>query len=160
MITSINANSGETVRFDQNNTAIGDVAKAAVSSASIPGIFPPFIWPEYGVMIDGSSGGMNVNLEDAITRCAEKVGGDESKIIIDALLCGGEAITPQEEKSGNTYSNYMRGRQISSAVNSSNSIEWAKREHPHVTFRYIVPQKDGATGLTEIEFDGDKTWKM
>ena len=90
-------------------------------------------------MIDGSSGGMNVNLEDAITACKEKVGGDESKIIVDALLAGtGEVITPAEEKSGNTYSNYMRGRQIASAVGSSNSIEWAKREHPKVNFRYIV----------------------
>ena len=61
-----------------------------MSSASIPGIFPPFIWEGVGVMIDGFSGGMNVNLEDAITRCKEKVGGDESKIIVDALLCGDE----------------------------------------------------------------------
>ena len=159
-MTSLNANNGETVRFDQTTTHFEDLAKAAVSSASIPGIFPPFIWEGVGVMIDGFSGGMNVNIEDAITRCKEKVGGDESKIIVDALLCGDEKITQREEKSGNTYSNYMRGRQISRAIGGSNSVEWARREHPQVNFRHIVTQKDGASGRDEIDFDGDKTWKM
>ena len=42
-----------------------DMATAAVASASIPGVFPPMIWGDKGVFIDGGTA-HNIELDAMI----------------------------------------------------------------------------------------------
>ena len=40
-VTAVDINTGEYVVMDQTNTPVEDLAQAAISSGSLPGIFPP-----------------------------------------------------------------------------------------------------------------------
>ena len=62
------------------------MAETAFSSASIPVIFPPNKWEGKGVFMDGGTV-MNINAEGAIAQCMDGIVDDESKIILDVLLC-------------------------------------------------------------------------
>ena len=91
-IGSANVNDGSFHIFDQKNTPITDLAKAAFASASIPGVFPPFHWDGVGLFMDGGTVN-NVNIKSAIEQCKELV-NDERKITVDIYICddsvGGE----------------------------------------------------------------------
>ena len=75
------------------NETTSDPAKAIISSASIPGVFPHRVWPKLGpngedvVCMDGGAVG-NTNLVSAIERCREQV-DDDSEIILDVIRCQG-----------------------------------------------------------------------
>jgi len=64
-ISSVEVNSGVYTEFDQTNTDWNDLPRASVCSASIPGAFPPQVWKNKGVFMDGGTVG-NINLEGAI----------------------------------------------------------------------------------------------
>jgi predicted acylesterase/phospholipase RssA len=40
-VAAVNANTGEETMFTESNTSWSDFAQAALSSSSVPGIFPP-----------------------------------------------------------------------------------------------------------------------
>ena len=83
---------------------------------------------------------------------------DESKIIIDVLICGSNEMSTETE-TGNSWENYFRGRQIGKFYGDSNSLVYTMKAHPTVQFRYIVQQSVGKmTGLNELNMDGDFTW--
>ena len=65
VLQTTNVNTGEITIFNQDNLEWKDAAKAGVSSASIPGIFPPFIWDDGRLFMDGGSI-RNVNTLSAI----------------------------------------------------------------------------------------------
>ena len=159
-IAAANVDTGEYHTFDQKNTAIEDLHKAAVASASIPAVFPPFNWDGVGLFMDGGTIN-NVNIAGAIEQCLEVV-DDESKITIDVYICGdqyGEVET--EESAGKTISNVLRSRAINNAHHGENRIQTDLKSHPKVNFRYLVYQTVGhAGGLSELTFDGDATWPM
>jgi NTE family protein len=86
-IGSTDSNTGEYYVFNQTNTEFGrDTARAAVSSASIPFIFPPQVWRDR-VFMDGGTV-WNIDVPSAINACSDIVGDDLSRISIDVLLCG------------------------------------------------------------------------
>lgn len=60
-----NVNTGEFTTFDQTNTSLSDLPKASFSSASIPGVFPPYNWDGVGIFMDGGTI-YNVNIQSAI----------------------------------------------------------------------------------------------
>lgn len=63
-----------------------------------------------------------------------------------------------EEDTGNTISNYMRSRAISSANKSLNDIYESQRAYPNVNFRYVVGMTYPVGSLAELSFDGEDTW--
>ena len=64
-IGAANVNTGELHIFDQTNTSITDLARAAFASSSIPGVFPPYEWDGIGVFMDGGTIN-NVNILSAV----------------------------------------------------------------------------------------------
>ena len=66
-----------------------------------------------------------------------------------------------EESAGKTIGNYMRNRKINGAYHDENIVKTDIKSHPNVNFRYLVYETVGhASALSELEFDGDKTWPM
>ena len=64
-MAAVNAETGMYTIFDQKNTEFIDLPHAAVSSSSIPFVFPPHIWPSRGIFMDGGTV-WNINIDSAI----------------------------------------------------------------------------------------------
>ena len=64
-LAAVDVSTGKYTEFDQSNIKFSDLPDAAVSSASIPLIFPPHIWPSKGVFMDGGTV-YNINIESAV----------------------------------------------------------------------------------------------
>lgn len=53
----------------------------------------------------------------------------------------------------------MRGRAVHKGYSGTNNLTEAMRAHPDVNYRYLVYENlNKASGISEIEFDGEKTW--
>lgn len=84
---------------------------------------------------------------------------DESKIIVDVFICGAPDTPPVEEKIGNSWTNYFRGRTINKFYGNTNSLAQSMSAHPTIQMRHVVKQTTGSMGgLSELNFDGDFTW--
>lgn len=81
---------------------------AIVSSTSIPFIFP-HRHLDGRILVDGGTA-WKTNLISAIDRCMEVV-DDESKIVIDVILCKGTKLT-KEINTQNAVENYLRHIEI------------------------------------------------
>ena len=81
-----NVENGEYTLFNQDNITFGpELAAAALSSSSIPTVFPPRPFKGTYFMDGGTT--WNVNIASAIHGCLDIVGGDHSKITVDVLIC-------------------------------------------------------------------------
>ena len=105
-IGAVDFNDGTFHRFNQTNTSYEDMAKAACSSAAVPGLFPPYNWEGKGLFVDGGLAS-NLNIEDAILQCKELV-EDESKISVDVLICQESQEVDEWDAVGKTATNYFR----------------------------------------------------
>ena len=135
------------------------MVQAAVSSSSIPGIFPPHVWHDgRGMFMDGGTV-YNTNVNSAILQCLDVV-DDESKITIDIFVCDAADDVPvPEDPESKTISNLLRSRAVHEQFSGTNNISEAMRAHPDINYRYLVYQDvNKASGISEIEFDGEKTW--
>ena len=155
VISSTNVDTGEYHQFTDKNITLDELADAAVASASIPMVFPPHVWEGKGVFMDGMTA-YNTNAESAIERCLDGIVDDESKIIVDVLICGTVSPTT-EEKSGNGWENYFRGRAEKKFYNDGNQLIYTMRAHPNVNFRYVVHEQNGAGGTSELNFNASFT---
>ena len=75
-IAAANVETGVYTEFNNDNTEFWELAMAAKSSASIPGVFPPTHWKNRGIFMDGGTI-YNINIEAAVRQCMEIV-DDES----------------------------------------------------------------------------------
>jgi len=66
-VASVDANSGSYVTWNETSY---DLAKAVVSSAAIPFVFPHQEWANGVIAMDGGST-WNTNLVSAVNRCSE-----------------------------------------------------------------------------------------
>ena len=96
------------------------MAQAAFASASIPGVFPPYVWEGKGIFMDGGTV-YNLNVEGPIARCMDGIVDDESKIVVDVLICGESEMT-ETTKIGKSYDSYLRARKISKFYHDTNSL--------------------------------------
>ena len=94
---------GEFVTFDQTNTAIEDVPQAALSSASVPGAFPPQHF-KGRILMDGGVI-WSVDPLSAIKQCLEVVDSEED-IIVDIAICGDYEMRPESELGSNSYDEF------------------------------------------------------
>jgi len=87
---------------------------------------------------------------------------DESKITVDMIVCGGVPDQESsEEASGKTIENILRSRDIHSSYHGGNTVIHEKATYPDVNFRYLIYEThDHASGISELEFNGDKTWPL
>ena len=103
----------------------------------------------------------NVNAEAAISQCMDLV-DDESKIIMDILICGAPTAPKKEvEDTDHTLGNYMRGRNFRQYYGSTDQIVYAMQAHPTVDYRYIIGQNSDSYmgGTDELNFNGEFTWQ-
>lgn len=63
-VAAVDINTGEFVRFNQTNTPYYDIAQAALSSGSLPGVFPPQAFMGHLLMDGGTV--WDLNIESAI----------------------------------------------------------------------------------------------
>ena len=157
---TVNVETGEFTVWDQKNTEMHDMPRAAITSASIPGVFPPHVWEGRGIFMDGGTV-YNVNMESAIEQCLEVV-DDEAKITVDLFVCGPEPEPIEETGIAKSISNIMRSRAIHADATSTNTIADAMRAHPNINYRYLIYESSDThrTGISELEFNGEKTWPM
>ena len=71
--------------MDQDNTAFEDLAQSALSSGSIPAVFPPQYLKGH-IFMDGGTV-WDANLTSAVNQCLEIV-DDVADIILDVAICG------------------------------------------------------------------------
>ena len=88
-VSAVDVNTGEYVAMDQTNTTFENLAQSAMSSASIPVVFPPQSLGSH-VFMDGGTV-WNLNLDSAVQQCLNK-GFDASDIIADIAICGYNSI--------------------------------------------------------------------
>lgn len=105
-ITAVNVADGVYTEFNQTNTVFEDLGHTALSSSSIPGVFPPQYFKGNWFMDGGTV--WNVNTASAIQQCLLD-GYDQSDIVLDAMICGFDELTPINATS-TTLPNYMRKR--------------------------------------------------
>ena len=160
VIKSTEVNTGAITIFNNANTPFSDLPKAAVASASIAGVFPPFYWGDGRLFMDGGASS-NINVISAIDQCLELV-DDESKITIDVMICNAKEETEAEPEPGaNTISNFFRARGLSDSYVGPNVFRYDIAAHPKINWRYLAYEAEGhAGGTSEINFNGDATWPM
>ena len=102
----------------------------------------------------------NVNTLSAIEQCMQIV-DDESKITIDVMVCGGDNSASETTDDHNTVGWWWRARYLDDAYSGPNIFRQDMVSHPKVNWRYAAWQIDNHFGgISEIEFDGDKTWPL
>ena len=83
---AVDVNSGDYIALNNDNITFDELAQAALSSGSIPVVFPPQHLKNW-IFMDGGTV-WNTNLTSAVQECAKIVDNDYSKIVIDVAICG------------------------------------------------------------------------
>ena len=158
-MAATNVETGEYTEWTQDDLTIDEIPNAAVASSSIPGFFPPYRWEGRGVFMDGMTA-YNINVEGAVKQCRKLV-DDDSKIIIDVLMCNAPDEPEAWDRAAHTtWSNFWRYRDLNGYYHGSDSIASSMSAHPTMQWRYVVKQKNGNSGLKEVNLDGDFTWQQ
>ena len=156
VISTVNVNTGEYTQFTEKDLTIAEVAEASFSSASIPFVFPPNQWDGKGVFMDGGTV-YNINAEGVIASCMDGIVDDESKIILDIVLCSNHDM-PAEDDVGKVIGNYQRGKNIRGFYSSSDTLAFTMKGHPNINYRYILHESSAMGGFSQLNFEGDYTW--
>jgi predicted acylesterase/phospholipase RssA len=133
-LAAADVNTGEYVIFDQENTSWDDLSQAALSSGSIPGVFPPQHFAGR-VLMDGGTI-WDVNIDSAVQQCLGIVDNLED-ITIDVAICGYSDITEHEEASKRAINNYLRSWDIKRYFSGMNAIYQEMQAYPEVNYRYL-----------------------
>ena len=141
--------------FDQTNISFEELPQAAMSSGSIPVVFPPQHFHGY-VLMDGGTV-WDINIDSAVNQCLD-AGYDEKDIIMDVIVCGYSEI---EEKTitNNAYHNYEEGQSIRNLYSFNNAIQPYLRSYPDVETRYYIQGRDYDCDVpSSIIFNNSTTW--
>ena len=152
-INAANVETGDYESFNQTNTAINDIAQAAVSSSSIPGVFPPQHFKGM-ILMDGGTI-WDVDILSAVNQCLELVDSEED-IIIDIAICGDSTMNQIEEVSKDAIFNWFRSNNIHKFYREMNSIAQQRRARPNVTYRHLFLEADPMD--VSLDFRNSTTW--
>ena len=100
----------------------------------------------------------NVNISSAIEGCMGIVDGDQTKIVVDILMCSEHSIAPYTP--GTSIDNLLRRRQISKYYSGRDAIQAVMRAYPDVNWRYLIEEKNSLGGLGELNFNNENTWPL
>ena len=87
---------------------------------------------------------------------------DQSKIIVDVVVCGSPP-TPDSRwtPGGDALENYLFARNIHSFYSNSDNLAEERMAYPNVNFRYLFQQRAyNLSGKAELEFDNANTWPL
>jgi predicted acylesterase/phospholipase RssA len=135
-IAATNVNDGTYTEFTQKNLDWHLLPNAAVASSSIPGFFPPYHWDDVGIFMDGMAV-YNTNVEGAIRQCRDLV-DDDSKVIVDVLICNSPDEPDELTKTGHSWNNFFRNRGLNNYYHGTDSIATSMAAHPSLQWRHIL----------------------
>lgn len=116
-IAAADVENGEYVTFDQNNTSYYDMAQAALSSSSIPIVFPPQHFKGHTLMDGGTV--WDVNISSAIDQC-QAMGSTNEEITVDILVCMKKFN--HKGVSRNSVLNWVKSKELHLQYNGFNAI--------------------------------------
>lgn len=158
-IAAENVETGEYTLFNQNNITFGDeLAAAALSSSSIPTVFPPRFFKDKYFMDGGTT--WNVNVASAIQGCLDMVGGDQTKVTVDILICSASDKPEYQTDTGSVLENLLRRRAIRQYYSGRDAIQTQVRSFPNVNWRYLFEEENSVGGMAELTFDPKVTWPL
>ena len=157
IVAAGNVETGAFHEFTNKNTAWSDLHYAAMSSASIPVMFPPMKW-NGNLYMDGGTI-WNINIDGAVKGCMEK-GFAENEIVVDMLSCYPRSVKQEAAISGNAMQNFLENRAVSKFYHGTRDMYSQLQAYPKVNFRYYVMNLDPALGLNEVNFDPIVTWPL
>jgi len=157
VLAAADVNTGEWHQFTEKNTAFSDLHQAALSSGSIPGVFPPQVWNGTAYMDGGTI--WNINIDGAIKGCMEK-GFAEEEILLDIALCYYYAVDTEPAVSKNAFSNYMENTHIRMFYSGITNTYEEMQAYPKVNFRYYMMNTHPALGLKMLDFETSNTWPL
>lgn len=155
-VGAVDVNTGDFIQMDQTNTTFDTLAQSALSSGSIPVVFPPQLLNGY-VFMDGGTV-WNVNLDSAVKQCMEIVGDDYSKIIVDVAICSYVGPPPEEPISKNALFNWRSSNSLHGYYASTDSLAAESRAFPGLNFRYYFQESNSCPGAGGLDFDNSTTW--
>jgi hypothetical protein len=157
-IDAMDAITGNLIPFTEKTVAFDDFAKVAVSSASLPGLFPARKYNDW-LFIDGGVV-WGADLARGVERCREKV-SDDSKIIVDIMITHSSSKEVLEKRSDNALSNYYRMKNIKDWENGVAGLRKFVDDYPEITYRHFaIPSKPIGPGPTRLDFEGSFTTPM
>lgn len=156
-IQSVDVNTGKAVIFDET-IPIEIRNKVVLSSAAIPGVFPPTFIDDL-ILIDGGTYS-NIAIGDPIHRCQEEGVSDED-IIVDIFMALPDKYeitkwTMDDTKWKDALSFYKRKGEISSFYSIWEEVLRVTRGFPNVNFRYVVAPSVPAPSSSVITLSATK----
>ena len=103
-IAAANVDSGKYELFTQDNITFEELPQAALSSGSIPTVFPNQHFKGMNLMDGGTI--WDINVDAAINQCLD-LGYAQTDIIVDVLICSSAKSAPEAD-TGKTINNLMQ----------------------------------------------------
>jgi len=148
-VSSVDSNTGEYITSDEATVPFEEMAERVVASASIPFVFPHRHIKNWTLMDGGTV--WNSNLVSAKERCQEIVGDDLSNIVMDVIILGQTTLNESLTTTGDSISNFLRYRDISSYYNNINDVAEFMDQYPNITYRYLFKSsKPLASGIQSM----------
>lgn len=144
-------------QFTDRNTAWNDLHRAAMSSASIPGIFPPQKWNGTAYMDGGTI--WNINIDAAVKECIAK-GYLEEEIVLDIYICFYDTVDTEPSVSKNALQNWLENWHIHRFYSDITATYEEMVAYPNVQFRHYMMNTDPALGFGMLNFNQDVTWPL
>mmetsp|Transcript_1243 Transcript_1243/g.1645 ORF Transcript_1243/g.1645 Transcript_1243/m.1645 type:complete len:88 (-) Transcript_1243:585-848(-) len=79
----------------------------------------------------------NTNVEGAIRQCRDLV-DDDSKVIVDVLICNSPDEPDELTKTGHSWNNFFRNRGLNNYYHGTDSIATSMAAHPSLQWRHIL----------------------
>lgn len=102
----------------------------------------------------------NVNIASAIHGCLDMVGGDQTKVTVDVLICSASDLPSVETDTGSVIENLLRRRAIHQYYSGRDAIQTQVRSFPNVNWRYLIEEENSVGGLAELTFESTVTWPL
>lgn len=157
MLEAADVNTGEWHQFTEKNTKWSDLHQAALSSGSIPGIFPPQKWLGTAFMDGGTI--WNINIDGAVKACMD-LGFQPSEVVLDISICFYEAVDTETSVSKNAFANYLENLHIKRFYSDITATYEEMKAYPDVQFRYYLMNMYPANGFGMLNFEVANTWPM
>ena len=88
------------------------------------------------------------------------VGGDQTKVTVDILICTVSHQPAQKIDTGSVLENLLRRRAIRQYYSGRDAIKTQIRSFPDVNWRYLFEEENSVGGLAEITFESKVTWPL
>lgn len=137
-----------------NTETFDRYVKGILASATFPAVFPVVNDLDEGHYYYDGGVARATDIATAINKCKAKVGGDESKITVDVILCSGATFKDADASKYKSIRMGLRYLEIRNFYSSMDELIRAQYAYTGVEFRHVVaPTKKLETGIIPFHFD-------